>query len=442
MHSAFLALVATQLLFDPGHTDRTRNRTERYYRVGGYNPIPGYLFEFAPTNGAGMGSVCACTVPTGSKGEIVTFSRSSSAYCTKGPEWSGIANGDLVLCSNDQPLIMPGGDGTGPLGILSEDVGTNLVLRSQEFDNATWADFTAGAGSAATKGAANSDTAPDGTATAERVTFNATGAADSSGLSQTVFSATAETGSIYARGNATTASGTFDVCIDTAGAATCAACSYVLGSWTRCYLENITSKASGKFYIGNLSSLNGGTTRSQQTPTLWGAQGEAKAIVTSYMPSTGSAGARAVDAFDVAVTLPVPVSGKLSIGGTFVTGPSNFSGESFWTFTLTPANSNNSFSAVWGTTFNFNFRVGAVTNNVQPAATPTALASNRLLMTYDGVNVAGCLNGACTLAAKSFMPFSGVAHFYIGSRGTTTTTFHANRVMKELCYDTSTDRCR
>lgn len=58
-------------------------------------------------------------------------------------------------------------DGTREAYLLSEPVRTNLCLRSEEFDNATWAKTRATI-------TANADTAPDGAATADRLVEDAT----------------------------------------------------------------------------------------------------------------------------------------------------------------------------------------------------------------------------------------------------------------------------
>jgi hypothetical protein len=97
------------------------------------------LFEFAPTNGAGVGTACACTAVTGAKGEAATFARASSGTCLKGST-TAIANGDLVTCSSGQPRVMYGNDGTGALGLLLEEGIRNNALRGRELCNAAWSD--------------------------------------------------------------------------------------------------------------------------------------------------------------------------------------------------------------------------------------------------------------------------------------------------------------
>src|SRR3990167_9115874 len=99
-----LALVA--LLLGQGGYRRSGNTTEDHGRIREYLlPVAGSsyaFFEFAPSSGAGMPAACSGTTPSGAKGEVLTFTRNSTRYCTKGNETSGIANGHLVLLTTNQ----------------------------------------------------------------------------------------------------------------------------------------------------------------------------------------------------------------------------------------------------------------------------------------------------------------------------------------------------
>jgi len=99
-------------------------------------------FELAPQSGEGMTGVCNTTAPTGAKGEALTFTRATTATCTKGGaglRTTGIADGDLVSMSSGVARQMF--DENGWLKWLIEgQAATNLLLRYIAIDNAAWSD--------------------------------------------------------------------------------------------------------------------------------------------------------------------------------------------------------------------------------------------------------------------------------------------------------------
>ncbi len=101
--------------------------------AGTASPVGRAFFELAPSDGAGMGGVCACESIQGAKNETVNFTRSSAAYCTKHDELQNIVAGDMVLCAANQPRVMPGGDGTGAKALKLESTGPNALAWSEDF---------------------------------------------------------------------------------------------------------------------------------------------------------------------------------------------------------------------------------------------------------------------------------------------------------------------
>src|SRR5574343_56815 len=140
---ALIALVALTADARTGRFERTTSRTPQ-----GRSADRGFMgddlawFEFAPTSGAGMGAVCACTTPTGAKGEAMTFTRASTATCTKtatgGLATSGIANGDLVELSSNVARVEY--DSAGVKGLRVEGSGQNVLTRFIDYTNAAWSD--------------------------------------------------------------------------------------------------------------------------------------------------------------------------------------------------------------------------------------------------------------------------------------------------------------
>lgn len=257
------------------------------------------FFEFAPTSGAGMGTACACTAVTGAKGEAVTFTRASSAYCTKeGLATTGLTTTSMVQCSTNQ--IRVEADGSGVLGILVENAGTNVILQSEDLAT-TW--LTSASGVAAPTVTANQAVAPNGATTADRLQVPATTSGQYSYMYQTGWAAATRTTSVYLKGNGT--SGTINLLSGTTPNA-CTACAYVADSWSRCALPSVGT-ASTFVFLGNDSASAVCTTSSKgaQDVFVWGLQHETGAYATSYVPTTTAAVTRAVDVPTVAgATLP------------------------------------------------------------------------------------------------------------------------------------------
>lgn len=286
-------------------------------------------FEFAPVNGAGMGTACACTIPTGSKHETLTFPpRSSNATCLKtiGTAPQLIANGDLVTCPANRPRVMPGTSGTAVLALLIEDIGVNVALYSEQIDNlAAWA--PANSGVAAPVVTANAAQGPCGAASAtcglaERVQIPATTVAGGqySFWYQSTATVNPASGQIFFRGNGT--SSTTGLALYGPNGWHDADCSYVSAGWTQCRNENVGQFGSGVAAIGfgNFSGLafSGGVDRGAQDFFVWGVDLKNGAAISSYVSSAGTAGTRSAEQPPY-VTLGLPISGSVSIAATFIT---------------------------------------------------------------------------------------------------------------------------
>lgn len=210
-----------------------------------------------------------------------TYTRTGARFCSS-------SNGTGTILQNDRLCIARG-------GLLVEAAATNKVVRTQEFDNASWTKEGSGGASAPTV-TQNAGTSPDGTLTAERVQFGTCVANPSSSALTQGTSAGTHIASIYLKGYSG-ASGTVSLCGYTGG--DCTQCAFTGSAWTRC--ERPVSTAT-TFVVGCVNntavypaSLNTGAA----DVLLWGAQFEtgsaAVTLATSYIPATSAAASHGED---------------------------------------------------------------------------------------------------------------------------------------------------
>jgi hypothetical protein len=204
-------------------------------------------------------------------------------YARTGSATGRNADGTVETFAADVPRITD-------QGLLIEAAATNLLLRSQEFDNASWTKTAAGAGLAPVV-TANAATAPDGTTTADQVVFNLGGSntlSDFSTLDQsaTVANATAYAASVWLR-----ASSPVTLLCRHAGQAGYASLS-VTTAWQRFTRVETSISTSAPFALG----LRGGLGASgSATVEVWGAQLELGSAATSYVTTAGSTASRTAD---------------------------------------------------------------------------------------------------------------------------------------------------
>jgi hypothetical protein len=212
------------------------------------------------------------------------------------------SDGVLVTLDDDVPPI--GFDGSEPY-LLPQGSATNLVLRSQEFDNASW-------GKAGTTVTPDAVTAPDNTITADKVTETAvTSNHNINSNTITVLNATVYTGSIYVKAaersifrlsrSGGVVGSSFDLSNQTVVNATGATGKIedVGDGWYRCSLTFTTVSTSAAMYfelqtvqsVSSQSYLGDGTSGIY----IWQAQVELGSFASTPIPTTTTTETRLAD---------------------------------------------------------------------------------------------------------------------------------------------------
>jgi hypothetical protein len=263
-------------------------------------PVDPAIFRFMETAPTAE-EQCAGTSLVGTRGESITFTRSSAAFCTT-------SSGTLAQLSSNQPRVEA-------WGLLMEPAATNILLRSQEFDNATWVKERSSI-------SANTQVAPDGTTTADTLTDttdNNTHRAFQGAI--TVSNGAVHTLSCFAKAGtanwirlsngADSRWGKFNVSTCAIGGlsnATTRVQQFGNG-WCRASMTYFTASTS-EFpivYMGTTEAQAGASyVGSGSTVHLWGCQLETGNTATSYVATSGSSVTRNADSALVATTASWP----------------------------------------------------------------------------------------------------------------------------------------
>ena len=270
--------------------------TDQLYAAG--NSSPSLDLDFATTK----------TLDDQISGQnLITFSRSTTGTYVD-------SNGLIQTAAIDEARFDHNPVTGESLGLLIEESRTNLVTYSEEFDNAAWV-------KARTTITANAATAPDGTATADKLIRNTDNAVPNVVYQSVSLSQATYTFSVYAKkgeydfctlnlpgGNGWAAD--FWISVDltdgsfttSASAPTSTSVVAYPNGWYRISIAHAANAAVTRSgYIAARSSAGYGAQAGDGTSGIyvWGAQLEEGSFPTSYIPTSGSTVTRAADVAEI-----------------------------------------------------------------------------------------------------------------------------------------------
>lgn len=328
--------------------------------------------------------------------QLITFTRASTATFID-------SAGVLQTAATDAPRFDHNPTTGESLGLLVEEQRTNLVTNSATFQPS----------SAGTPASYTVDqVAPDGTTTASRQTATSPRTfLDYTGIANAQY-----TFSVYAK----VASGTATISLvlkNATGDTVITAGSNVTltTAWQRLTITGTTNGATTGARVEVLGPVLGAPAGT----VFWGAQLEAGAFATSYIPTTAAAATRSADVASITGTnfssWYRQDEGTVFAAWSYPVTPSSF--PRIWQFTEGAAGTQNSFS-ISANSVNHN-RFGARAQNVAlfdnqqgPDATINATMRSAMALKSGSIGYVG--NGATPSSNSGSMP-SGIDRCYIGS---------------------------
>jgi len=316
------------------------------------------------------------------------------------------------------------------LGLLIEEQRTNLFLRSEEFDDAGW---TKGTGNPTIS--SNVVVAPDGSLSADKfVEGTANGSqgigqtvtAPTSAISYSVFAKKGERYKILLREATTTGwSGLFDInsgtVLDTEGGSSVSTQITAVGNgWYKCVINFASTAGSSRLFRIVVAPDNATTVATANSPRtgdgfsgiyIWGAQLEAGAFPTSYIPTVASQVTRSADAASM-TGANFSSWFRADEGSFYIDGNIQTTGINNYLIARDNATANNRLQLyIQNNTAFFQIRSGGSTEAVISRS-----PSNKNAAGYELNNSAFVVNGQIATDTVCVMP-SALAEMIIGSNG-------------------------
>ncbi len=357
--------------------------------------------------------------------DIITFTRASTATYFD-------SAGTLTSAAVDAPRFDYDPSTLAAQGLLIEEARTNLCLASEDF-------FQTGTGGVnwiwpAGVITGNTQVAPDGTVTAD--TCTTTGSAASIFQSITVTASTSYTFSLFVKLGTMSASN-YKIAIYNNTAATFIATDVVpsqvpnTSSWTRVTYTFTTPVGCTSIRV---YPFRNSATITSSTVFIWGAQLEAGAFPTSYIPTTTTALTRAADVASVNTLSPWynATEGTLFAEGTVVDNIAGTTPRTFGYFSDPSVANVFAVEVRSSTSARARISTGGVTVNASDSVNVLGVNA-KLAGAYGADGATICVNGRSPVTLASSLP-SGLTTLFLGQNTVPTAGSIANGYLRRIVY--------
>lgn len=437
MRALLLILIASSAL-GQGRFDRINKRTDQGRSNRGFLPQSGAFLEFAPTSGAGMGVACACTAPTGAKGEAISFARSTVGECYSNDGQT------LTQCGVNQPRVSSGTAASSVLGIWKESARNNLVLHSRDLSQAVWAKTNMTCTRTATGMRNDANGATRCTATAPNATV----------LQTTVIAAATRNTNMHVK--TVTLAGSFQPTRDGATFTTASGLSSTL--WKRIVSEEVPGCAGGNCVV--LSQMTSGIanptigfrlTNTGDVVDIDFVQDEETETASTPIATGGTSLPRDYDVIDLPAAISPTAATGISVSAVGVSaGPFGAGGAAI----MTVLSDGSLGTAARGATYAWSYAgtagpivaidtsgvVSGGTATWNPMYTPWSELSTQTGFWHTGSLIKSCQRNVCDVGSASTLGTPAFTRVMLG-RASALEATQFSGVIKQVCVDAS-GRCQ